>query len=287
MKFIHYSMLIGLLFTACTTTKMIQDDPSQEEWLSLFNGENLDDWQVKISHHELNDNFANTFRVANGVMQVNYDGYDSLREQFGHIFYKDPFSYYRLKLSYRFTGEQLAGGAGWALRNSGIMFHAQDPKTMLKDQDFPISLEYQFLGGTGTGERPTGNLCTPGTHVVINGELVTDHCITSKGKTYNGDQWVAVELLVLGDSLIRHIVEDSVVITYTNPVIGGGVVSNYDSLAFPEGVPLTSGYIALQSESHPVEFKNIVLLNLEGCMDPKARNYKSYYIKEDNSKCQY
>ena len=287
MKKLHFFFLIGLIFSACTTTKMVQDDPAQEEWMSMFNGNDLSEWQVKITGHELNDNFANTFSAENGIMKVSYDGYDSLRGQFGHIFYKDPYAYYRMRVSYRFTGEQLAGGAGWALRNSGIMFHTQDPKTILKGQDFPISLEYQFLGGTGEGERPTGSLCTPGTHVEMNGELITEHCITSSAKTYDGDQWVNVELLVLGDSLIQHIIENQVVISYTKPIIGRGSVSNYDSTTVTEGAALRTGYIALQSESHPVEFKNIEILNLEGCMDPKAKNYKTYYVKADNSKCQY
>jgi hypothetical protein len=220
-------------------------------------------------------------------MQVGYEGYDSLRDQFGHIFYKIPYSYYRLRVSYRFTGEQLAGGAGWALRNSGIMFHAQAPETMGKDQDFPISLEYQFLGGDGENDRSTANLCTPGTNVVMNGELITNHCISSTANTYHGEQWVVAEVLVLGDSLIQHIVEDEVVISYSFPTLGGGNVSNFDDEAFPDGTPLTSGYIALQSESHPVEFKDIELLNLAGCMDPKAKNYKTYFVKENNGLCLY
>ena len=287
MKISCLLLLCCFALSACTTTKMIQDDPSTEEWISLFNGKDLNDWQVKIAGHVLNDNFANTFRVKDGVMQVGYEGYDSLRDQFGHIFYKTPYSYYKLRVSYRFTGEQLAGGAGWALRNSGIMFHAQPPETMGKDQDFPISLEYQFLGGDGVNERSTANLCTPGTNVVMNGELITNHCINSTANTYHGDQWVVAELLVLGDSLIHHIVENEVVISYSLPTLGGGNVSNFDAGAFPDGTPLTSGYIALQSESHPVEFKDIELLNLEGCMDPRAKNYKAYFVKENNGLCLY
>ena len=276
-------LFLSITIFGCTP----ENDPNQEEWISLFNSKDLNDWQVKIACHEVNDNFANTFRVEDGVMQVGYEGYDSLRDQFGHIFYKIPYSYYRLRVSYRFTGEQLAGGAGWAYRNSGIMFHAQAPETMGEDQDFPISLEYQFLGGDSVNERSTANLCTPGTNVVMNGELITNHCIGSTAKTYHGNQWVVAELLVLGDSLIQHIMEDSVVISYSQPTLGGGNVSNYDSLAFPDGLALTSGYIALQSESHPVEFKDIELLNLEGCMDPKAKNYKTYFIKDKNGLCLY
>jgi hypothetical protein len=158
---------------------------------------------------------------------------------------------------------------------------------MMHDQDFPISIEAQFLGGLGTGERSTANLCTPGTNVYMADTLFTPHCISSRSKTYHGDQWVRAELLVLGDSLIRHMVNGDTVLEYTKPAIGGGAVNNYDPSVKLDGTPLAEGYIALQSESHPVEFRKVELLELKGCMDPKAKNYKSYYLKSDNSKCMY
>lgn len=158
---------------------------------------------------------------------------------------------------------------------------------MGKDQDFPISIEAQFLGGTGEGERPTANLCTPGTHVFMNDTLFTKHCINSTSKTYHGEQWVSTEFLVLGDSIIQHMVEGEVVLEYTKPQIGGGVVDGFDESVKKDGDALTGGYIALQSESHPVEFRKVEILDLCGCMDQKASNYKSYYAKADNSKCKY
>ena len=132
-------------------------------------------------------------------MKVRYDGYEKFDQQYGHIFYKQPFFYYLLTVEYRFIGEQCPGGEGWALRNSGAMLHGQDPKTMLKDQDFPISIEAQFLGGNGKDKRSTCNLCTPGTNVVMADTLFTPHCINSKSETYHGDQWVRAEVTVLGD----------------------------------------------------------------------------------------
>ena len=272
-----------MLLTSCSSSSKVFKKNSQ----SLFNGENLNDWTVKISGYELGDNYANTFRVEDGVIKVGYEGYEKFTNQFGLIFYKQPYSHYRLKVKYRFTGEQARGGPGWAWRNSGILFHSQAPETMTKDQNFPISLEYQFLGGDGETARSTANLCTPGTHVEIDGKLVKNHCISSTSKTYHGDQWVEAELLVLGDSLIQHIMENQVVIQYTKPVYGEGSVSNHDPAEMKEGQALTSGYITLQSESHPVEFKEVMLLNLEGCMDKTAKNYKSYYVKADNSICDY
>src|SRR5574338_1434121 len=167
-----------------------QPPPASKDWIQLFNGRNLDGWHVKIKGYELDNNFGNTFRVDNGMMKVSYDQYDKFNDRFGHIFYHEKFSYYRIGVEYRFVGEQAPGGAGWALRNSGIMIHCQSPESMLKDQDFPISIEVQLLGGGGSGVRTTANLCTPGTNVMYNGRLWTQHCTNSSSKTFHGDQWV-------------------------------------------------------------------------------------------------
>ena len=264
-----------------------QSGPDVKDWQQLFNGKSLDGWQPKIRGYELGDNFGNTFRVEDGVMKVSYEKYDKFNDRFGHIFYKDKFSHYIIAVEYRFTGDQVPGGAGWAFRNSGIMVHCQDPKSMGKDQDFPISIEVQLLGGKGTGTRSTANLCTPGTNVVMDGKLFTPHCLNSTSKTYHGDQWVRVETMVLGDSIIQHRVEGENVLTYFMPQIGGGAVNGYLPSAKQDGKLLTEGWISLQSESHPVEFRKVELLNLAGCMDKTAKNFKSYYVKAENGSCVY
>jgi hypothetical protein len=256
--------LIILLFFSVSTH-------AQKGWINLFNGKDLKDWTIKIAKHDLNDNYANTFRVENGVMKVSYDGYSSFDQQYGHIFYKKPFSAYLLKVQYRFVGEQVKGGEGWALRNSGAMLHCQAPGTMLKDQDFPISIEGQILGGDGVHERHTSNVCTPGTTIYMLDKLTTQHCTDSKSKTYAGNQWVTAEFLVLQDSLIEHIINKEVVLAYTKPQIGGGNVSNYDPKVKQDGKALTSGYISLQSESHPIEFKQVMLFDLAPYYKNKAK----------------
>jgi len=285
-NFINYLFQVIILIGAIPS-QILAQDPDKEEWIALFNGKNLDGWDVKINGYGLNDNYRNTFIVEDGLMKVNYDGYDDFGKRYGHIFYREPFSHYRIRVEYRFVGEQVSGGEDWAYRNSGIMFHGQSAQSMGKDQNFPISLEAQLLGGDGENERPTLNLCTPGTNVVIDGKLITEHCITSRSKTYHGDQWVIAELLVLGDSLMQHISEGKVVFQYSKPQIGGGAVSNYDQAIKINGQAINGGYISLQSESHPIHFRKVELLNLEGCMDSKATNYKVYYIKSKNGECKY
>lgn len=259
---------ISLSLFLALTFLFVNQSSAQKGWIDLFNGKDLKDWNIKISKHDYNENYANTFRVKDGLMKVSYDGYGDFDQQYGHIFYKKPFSYYLLKITYRFVGEQAKGGEGWAFRNSGAMLHGQAPETMLKDQDFPISIEGQILGGDGTHIRPTSNVCTPGTQIVYEGKLFTPHCLDSKSKTYAGDQWVTARFLVLGDSVIKHIIDKEVVLEYTKPQIGGGNVSNYDPKIKVDGKALTSGYISLQSESHPIEFKEVRLYNLE----PYAKN---------------
>lgn len=231
-----------------------------EKWVQIFNGKNLKNWTVKIKGYPLGENWNNTFVVEEGVLKVNYSEYKNFDSKFGHIFYKNPYADYRLKLQYRFTGEQVPGGPGWAIRNSGVMIHCQDPKTMELNQDFPVSLEVQLLGGIEEGvQRTTGNLCTPGTHVEMNNKLVTNHCINSSSATYYGDQWVDMEILVLNDSLISHSINGKEVIKYNKPIIGG----NHNPMKSKDGQLLKGGYISLQSESHPVEFRDIQLMELK------------------------
>ena len=260
---------------------------STEQWESMFNGKDLSNWTVKIRNHPVGENFGNTFRVDDGKIVVRYDAYEKFDERFGHLFYNKPYGYYRIRLEYRFVGEQAKEGPGWAYRNSGIMVHGQTPKTMGLNQDFPVSIEVQLLGGNGKEKRTTCNLCTPGTNVEMNGKLFTPHCINSNSATYHGDQWVTAEVLVLGDSVIRHYANGIEVLSYQKPQIGGGNVSGQDKEFGVSGQMLQRGSISLQSESHPVEFRKIEILNLEGCMDPKAVNYKSYYIKSVPSFCKY
>jgi hypothetical protein len=281
------SLLIALVWMIPQPNLAAENNPDEKEWIQLFNGKDLNDWVPKITGFEPGENFGNTFRVENGVFKISYDQYDKFGGRFGHIFHKQKFSHYIIAVEYRFVGEQVAEAPNWALRNNGIMVHTQPPETMQKDQDFPISIEVQLLGGLGSGERTTANLCTPGTNVVMEGKLVTQHCVNSRSKTYHGDQWVRVEAMVLGSSTIRHIVEGEVVLSYEMPQIGGGAVSKHNPWLMQDGKLLSEGHIALQAESHPTEFRKIELLNLAGCMDPKAKNYKSYFVKAENWKCRY
>lgn len=278
-----------------------QSSPDTREWLSLFNGHDLSGWDIKIAGSPLNENFRNTFIVKDGVLEVNYDEYERFDNEYGHLYYKEPFSHYKLRVEYRFTGEQLPGGASWNVRNSGVMVHSQPASSVERDQGFPISIELQLLGGLGEGERTTCNVCTPGTIVEIDGTLNDQHCINSTSKTYHGDQWVTVEMVVLGDSVIQHVIDGEVVLSYQKPQIGGAFISKAmngkdwemsgitkrKEWESKEGTLLSGGYIALQAESHPIGFRKVELLNLKGCTDPKVLNYKSYYVKSDNTSCKY
>jgi hypothetical protein len=255
------------------------------DWIQLFNGKDLTDWTIKFAKHDLGENLYNTFRAEDGLLKVRYDQWPTFNAEFGHLFYKDPFSYYLLAAEYRFVGEQVAGAPAWANRNNGLMLHSPSPRTMLKDQDFPISLEVQLLGGLGTGPRTTANLCTPGTHVVYQGKLHTAHCTNSTSQTYDGDQWVRVEVLVHGDELLRHIVDGKTVLEYSKPQIGGGAASPTDPAVKVDGTPLTGGYISIQAETAPADYRKVELLNLEGCMDQRSKSYRPYFVKSNPAAC--
>ena len=298
MKSFQKIFILLFLFYSC---KVEKNSNSIEEWVSLFNGKDLNGWNIKIANHSLNDNFNNTFQVQDSMIRVVYDEYEDFDDKYGHMYYKTPYSYYKLRFDYRFLEEQTSGGENWNVRNSGVMIHSQSAKSNALEQHFPVSLEIQLLGGLNKGERTTANLCTPGTAVYFNGKLDYTHCITSESKTYNGDQWVHIEAIILGNESILHIVQNDTVLKYTRPEIDSSFLSkdykgkDWDNFGVTNkeiwldkaGKPIGEGYIALQAESHPIDFKNIELLDLCGCMDKKAKNYKSYFIKNNSMKCIY
>lgn len=243
--------LTSMLLISALAADDAKTDAAAEKWEPLFNGKDLSGWNMKFKGHDLGDNYKNTFRVEDGVLKVDYSGYDKWENNFGHLFYKTEFSHYRLRVEYRFVGDQCKGGPGWAARNNGLMIHGQTAESMKKDQDFPNSIEVQLLGGLSNGgKRPTMNLCTPGTQIVYEDKLNKTHCIESKSKTYDGDVWVSVEVEVDGGKTVTHKVEGEVVMTYKMPQLDDGTV-------------LTKGTISLQAESHPTEFRKIEILNLD------------------------
>ncbi|WP_041522147.1 3-keto-disaccharide hydrolase [Gilvimarinus agarilyticus] len=267
-------ILAAALSGGCTHTSNQPPATEQEQWVDIFNGKNLDDWTIKIAGYPLGENALNTFGVKDDKLIVNYDEYDTFQGRNGHIFYNQPLSHYKVKVEYRFVGEQAEGAPDWAWRNNGIMYHAQSPESMALEQGYPACMEVQLLGGNGTDERHTSNLVTPGSHAVYKGELRTDHIIESTSGTYHGDQWVSAEVEVHSNELAIHRVE-------------GEEVIRYSGMQLDDGTPLTEGYVALQAESAPIEFRSVKLLNLKGCMDETATNYKSYFIADAPDSCQY
>ncbi|MEX0290026.1 MAG: DUF1080 domain-containing protein [Flavobacteriaceae bacterium] len=249
--------MILLLMWACSSTKT-----EQGRWISIFNGKDLEGWQIKIAGQDLNENYKNTFLVKDGKLVVSYDEYDQFDNKFGHIFYKEKLSHFKLRLDYRFVGEQVPGAPAWAYKNSGIKFHSQPPHRVPKDQKLLVAVEAQLLGGNGKDERPTGNVCTAGTHIEMDGKLITTHCTNSSSKTYSDDSWVNVEIEVKGNSQVIHRINGKEVLRYTKPQLDEE--DPFAQKLLSEGLSpmLSDGYIALQAESHPVEFRNIQLMKL-------------------------
>lgn len=256
-------LLSALLFALLLSTGVAATSGEEGEWRPLFNGKDLTGWTPKIKGSPSGENYGDTFRVQDGLLQVRYDKYSDFGNRFGHLFYKDAFSHYRLRLEYRFVGEQCPGGPGWAIRNSGAMLHGQRPESMSVEQDFPVSIEAQLLGGDGKSPRTTGNLCTPGTNVVMNGELITRHCTSAKSKTFAGDQWVVAEFEVRGDQTVKHFINGELVLEYTAPQYDDRDADAKKLIAQAGGKKsLPRGTISLQSESHPIDFRKVEILIL-------------------------
>ena len=258
-----FRRLVPVLTAFVVLSLPLEARPPEKGWIALFNGKDLDGWTPKIKGYAAGDNYADTFRVEDGVLKVKYDRYDKFNERFGHLFYKTPFSHYRLRIEYRFVGDQCPGGPAWAIRNSGVMIHGQSPDSMRKDQDFPVSIEVQFLGGNGSRKRPTANVCTPGTNIVMGGKLITQHCTNSTAKTYHGDEWVTVEVEAHGNGVIKHIIDGQTVIEYEKAQLDEKDEDGRELIRQRKGEKmLDGGTISLQSESHPIEFRKVEILPL-------------------------
>jgi hypothetical protein len=253
--------LAGLLLAACASPQAT----AQSGWRPLFDGKSLAGWTPKIRGYPLGENYADTFTVKDGAIRVSYARYDKFGERFGHLFYAKPFGAYRLRLEYRFTDPSPADTPGWAIRNSGVMIFSQDPKSMAVEDSFPVSVEAQILGPDGKTARTNGNVCTPGTNIVMAGKLVTQHCINSAFAATPNGEWVKFEVEVSPTREVAHKINGQTVMTYSAVQLDptGNMANSKPLIAAAGGkLELTGGYISLQSEGAPIEFRNIEIMEL-------------------------
>jgi hypothetical protein len=254
-------LALSVLWLACGTAAGAAD--AKPAWVPMFNGKDLSGWTPKFTGYAAGENPFDTFRIVNGNLVVSYDGYSEFGNRFGHLFYDRKLSHYRIRLEYRFAPKekQVKGGPGWGLMNSGIMLHCQPVATMRKDQAFPVSIEAQFLADDGTGTRGSGNMCSPGTHVVMNGKLEKEHCPKTSKTAVAPGEWTRFEVEVRGGGVIKHMVNGVVTAEYQEPQYDA---EDQDGKTQMQGKALliTDGYVALQAESHPLEFRNVELLEL-------------------------
>jgi hypothetical protein len=251
-------LLSVVALLACATV-----NAADAEWHSLFNGKDLDGWTPKIAKHAVGENHADTFRVEDGVIKVSYDKYAKFDGQFGHLYSNQAYSSYILRLEYKFVGTAIADSPPWAKLNSGVMIHSQSPLSMTRDQQFPTSMEFQFLATGSSAGKQTANVCTPGTNLEMGGKLLLDHIIDSKSKFYPLDEWVSVEVEVHGNAEVIHRINGVEVLRYQHPQLDPRDEFAQKLLAAGAPLQVSFGHIALQAESQPIWFRNIRIKHLD------------------------
>jgi len=234
-----------------------------ENWHALFNGKDLSGWTIKIANRPLNENYANTFRVEDGVLKVSYDGWSKFENRFGHLYTNQPYSSYILKLEYRIVGRAVADAPHWAKLNSGVMIHSQSPLSLRLEQAFPVSMEFQFLAAGATAGTQTANAVTPGTNLEFAGKLLTDHIIDSKSKLFPLDEWVTAEIEVHGHDEVIHRINGAEVLRYRHPQLDPQDADARRLLDAGAPLQLSFGHIALQAEGQPIWFRNINIRPLD------------------------
>lgn len=234
---------------------------AEDGWIPLFNGRDLSGWTPKFAGHPLGENAFHTFRVEDGILKASYAEYPEFGGRFGHLFSNLSYSRYILRMEYRFEGRMMKDAPGYVNLNSGVMIHAQPPQSMEMAQGFPVSMEFQFLADEGKGPRSTGNVCTPGTHLEMDGNLITRHIVGSSAPTFPADEWVAIEVEVRGGDEIIHRVNGREVLRYTKPRLDPEcpIVSAAPLVKAGAPLRLSGGHIALQAEGQGVWFRKIEL----------------------------
>lgn len=226
-------------------------------WVNLFNGKDLTGWVPLIHKHKVGENVYDTFRAdsVNKVIKVLYDKYPNLEfgGRCGNLYYNRRLTNYRIKVTYRFQEPLVKNPVGWSKNNSGLMIFGIDPATVTGDPEFPPLIEIQLLGSPsqpGGGGTTSPNYCEPGGMTM---QQHTGGCGNNgTGKTPNpAAQWTTVEadVHVTGQTKIyQHPDTTNAVLTMSGP--------RYQNAA------VTGGYIALQSEGQPIEYKDILLKEL-------------------------
>lgn len=253
MKQLRWLLLI-LPFLVLLISAKKDVNKSAPHWLNLFNGKNLNGWTPKIAGYKSGENFGNTFRVEQGILSTRYNAYDTFNNRFGALFYNKPFKDFRLKVEYRFTGDTVRGAPSWGYKDGGIQYFCEPPQSMKIDQSFPICLEYNLLG-----TRPSGEICANGMYVQINGKRNPDYCnVPTVKKQVPADDWVTAEIEV-HNGTIKHFINGEEVLSFEDP--------HYDSTNaiaknFINGTDtkVSSGFISLQSNSHPMDFKSVAII---------------------------
>jgi 3-keto-disaccharide hydrolase len=254
---------LSLSLVACAKKPQVNVSAPAGQWISLLNGKNLEDWTVKIAGHDLNDNYRNTFRVEDGLLKVSYEQYEKFGGRFGSLFYKKKLSHYWFRAEYRFVGKQVSGAPSWAYKNSGIQLHSQAPDTVRKDQEFPVSVEFDIVGGRLLGRHPTGDVCENGTRVTIDGSVLRDKCSKLSDVTIPGDEWVVILAEVQGGTRVRQIVNGVLVVEYTDLALDENDADARRLLNSGGDKALTSGYLSIQANGHPIEFRRIEILPID------------------------
>lgn len=252
-------LFIPFLLQSYHTTNNKLAPQDSRKWVSLFNGKNLSNWKPKITGYPLGENFGNTFRVKDKILSTRYDQYDSFNNRFGALYYDKKFTNYRLKVEYRFAGELTPGAPAWGFQDGGVQYHCQPPATVGLNQQFPVCLEYNFHGKKDATERPTGEICVSGIYIEMSGARNKSNCTPPMVKrSFAGDQWVTAEVEVK-DGKITHFVNGEQIIQFENPRFDS-THKEAKKFIIAGNDKVTEGYISLQSNSHPMDFRKIEIM---------------------------
>ncbi|MGJ8672616.1 3-keto-disaccharide hydrolase [Rubritalea sp.] len=255
--FITSALMVGECLSETTP-----QEKSEDGYVSLFNGENLDGWYLKIRSGD-EEMAQKVFSVEDGMVRVfgasfpeRYKVDTGENDTHGMMYTEKKFSRYIFQFEYKW-GTRIANNFARWQYDAGCFYHVTD------DEIWPTGIEYQVRYDHMQQRNHTGDLIRPkgvAYQWICNAEGTAFLHPSKGGKPAKGagwehageptknfqalnDKWNRCEIIVMGDQ-------------YTVHKLNGEVINIAVDLSPGEGV------IGLQAETAEIFYRNIRIKEL-------------------------
>lgn len=209
---------------------------NDNEWISLFNGENLDHWKGFGK-----DEPGEAWKVEDGLIHFDANGKRNDGLSGGDIVTKESFGDFHLKLEWKISENG----------NSGIMFYVQDNGEY--NNTYHTGPEYQLLDNDG---HPDGKITTHRTADLYDLIASSEEPVNPVG------EWNLTEIICQDGKLEFYLNGVNTVSTTMWTAEWDEMVANSKFKDMPGFGKYKEGRIALQDHNDDIWFRNITIKKL-------------------------